>query len=313
MDYFAANFFEGMRLAMPERWEAFIGTKNAGALVRKGFDPSRFAIIISGGGGNGPLFPGYVGEGLADAAVIGAPFAAPNAYTIYETGKHLGRENGVLLLYNNFAGDYLNNDMAAEFLQMDGIAVESVLSTDDIASAMGEERSARGGRCGIAYLIKIAAACAAAGMALPQAAQLLRRATARLSTLSVYVDFYGREVAYGAGFSGEAGIRTAHHMDMRLCAQETCELLLSDLQPKPDETLYVLVNRLRNTSYADGYIFANLVHQSISAQYPVAQMRVGNFSNIEDVYGYSVTLLCASPELTPYLDATTCYTDSFIL
>ena len=94
MDYFAADFFQGMGLAMPDRWEPLIGVRNAGAIVRKGFDPTRFAIIISGGGGNGPLFPGYVGEGLADAAVIGAPFAAPNAYTIYETGKALRPEKG---------------------------------------------------------------------------------------------------------------------------------------------------------------------------------------------------------------------------
>ena len=170
MDYFAADFFQGMGLAMPDRWEPLIGVRNAGAIVRKGFDPTRFAIIISGGGGNGPLFPGYVGEGLADAAVIGAPFAAPNAYTIYETGKALRPEKGVLLLYNNFAGDFLNNDMAAEFLQMDGIPVESVISNDDIASAVGEERSARGGRCGIAFLIKMAANCAKRDMSLQDTA-----------------------------------------------------------------------------------------------------------------------------------------------
>ncbi len=312
MDCFAADFFEGMGLALPERFQPLIGTKNAGAIIRKGHDPSRFAIIISGGGGNGPLFPGYVCDGLADAAVIGAPFAAPNAYTIYETGKYLGSQKGVLLLYNNFAGDYLNNDMASEFLQMDGIAVESVISADDIASAVGEERSARGGRCGIAYLIKMAASCAAANMSLTDAADLLRRAQPRLGTLSVYVDFENSVITYGAGFSGEAGIRSASHMNMERCAQEACDMLLEDLHPQPDERLYVMVNRLRCTSYADGFIFANLVHRHLSREYPVEQIRVGNFSNIMDVYGFSVTIQCAGKELWPYL-AGTCYADSFIL
>ena len=312
MDYFAADFFQGMGLAMPDRWEPLIGVRNAGAIVRKGFDPTRFAIIISGGGGNGPLFPGYVGEGLADAAVIGAPFAAPNAYTIYETGKALRPEKGVLLLYNNFAGDFLNNDMAAEFLQMDGIPVESVISNDDIASAVGEERSARGGRCGIAFLMKMAANCAKRDMSLQDTAALLRAAQNRLGTLSIHLDFGSRLIAYGAGFSGESGVRTATHMDMGRCAQEACNMLLEDLEPQAGERLYVLVNRLRYTSYADGYIFANLVHRYLAAQYPVEQMRVANFSNIIDIYGYSVTILCADANLRPYLEGT-CYTDSFIL
>ena len=312
MDHFAADFFQGMGIALPEHCELLIGTKNAGAVVSKAFDPSRFAIIISGGGGNGPLFPGYVCEGLADAAVIGAPFAAPNAYTIYETGKRLAPKKGVLLLYNNFAGDYLNNDMASEFLQMDGIEAESITSSDDIASAVGEERSGRSGRCGIAYLIKIAASCAAAGMSLADTASLLRQTQPRLGTLSVYVDFKKNSITYGAGFSGEAGIRHETHMNMERCAHEACDMLLDDLKPQPDERLYVLVNRLRCTSYADGFIFGNLVHRRLSADFHIEQMRVANFSNIMDVYGFSVTILCAGDQLIPHLSKT-CYADNFIL
>ena len=124
--------------------------------------------------------------------------------------------------------------------------------------------------------------------------------------------FGSRHIAYGAGFSGESGVRTATHMDMGRCAQEACNMLLEDLEPQEGERLYVLVNRLRYTSYADGYIFANLVHRYLSSKHPVEQMRVANFSNIIDVYGYSVTILCADANLRPYLEGT-CYTDSFIL
>ena len=89
-------------------------------------------------------------------------------------------------------------------------------------------------------------------------------------------------------------------------------MLLNDLEPQPHERLYVLVNRLRNTSYADGYIFANLLHGELAPTYSLAQMRVGNFSNIEDVYGYSVTILCADAEQERLL-AGTCYMDGSIL
>jgi dihydroxyacetone kinase-like protein len=137
---------DGMVLAHPDVWVKFRGERNSAALMKKSRNPDAFGIIISGGAANGPLFPGYVWEGLADAAVVGGPYGAPNAYTIYETGKHLGQEHGVLLLYNNFAGDYLNNDMAQELLELDGIAVESVIAPDDIASAVVDPRDARSGR-----------------------------------------------------------------------------------------------------------------------------------------------------------------------
>ncbi len=310
-DYFANDALAGMQSAMPERWKAFIGVKNAGALVRADFDPSHVAVIISGGGGNGPLFPGYVGAGLADAAVIGAPFAAPNAYTIYETGLHLGREKGVLLLYNNFSGDYLNNDMAAELLRMDGIEVESVISTDDIASAVGEDKSARSGTSGIAYLIKLASACAKRGMALRDMAAFLKETQTRLGTLSIHVDFAKNEMAYGEGFSGEPAIRVENHMDMQRSAVEMCDMLLEDLKPEPNEKIFIMVNRLRYTSYADGYIFAQHVVDYISKKYEIAQLRVANFSSIMDVYGFNVSLFCAGDEHCGLLKDN-CYTDSFI-
>ena len=136
-DYYSSEYLTGMEMAYPERWKKLIGEKNSAALIRRRPAFGRPVVIISGGAANGPLFPGYVGEGLADAAVVGGAYSAPNAYAIYETGKYIDSGHGVLLLYNNFAGDYLNNDMAEELLAMDGIPVESVWTTDDIASALG--------------------------------------------------------------------------------------------------------------------------------------------------------------------------------
>ena len=127
--YYSALSLRGMELVHPERWRVLSDDENSAALVKRRPTLDRVAVLISGGGANGPLFPGYVADGLADGAVVGAPYAAPNAYAIYEAGRYLGREKGVLLLYNNFAGDYLNNDMAQELLEMDGIAVESAVST----------------------------------------------------------------------------------------------------------------------------------------------------------------------------------------
>lgn len=312
MDYFAADFISGMTKAFPERWQCLRSEKNSGILIKAKPTLDRFAVIVSGGAGNGPLFPGYVTEGLADAAVMGAPFAAPNAYAIYEAGKYLGSENGVLLLYNNFSGDYLNNDMAQELLEMDGIRVESVIANDDIATALNEPRENRSGRTGIALLIKLAGACAQRKMPLEEAAKLLRRANERLGTLSMHVSFDKRIIEYGAGFSGEPGIRIEDHMDMRRSAREAMELLTSSLSPKDDEQLFFLVNRLRLTSYPDSYIMANACYEVLSEKYHVNQVRVAAFSNIVDTYGFEFTILCMDKVMSELMGGCIA-TDSFMI
>jgi dihydroxyacetone kinase-like protein len=312
MDYYAADCFKGMAKALPGRWQCLSIGKNIGVLIKAKPTLDRFAIIISGGSGNGPLFSGYVGEGLADAAVVGAPYAAPNAYAIYETGKFLGSRNGVLLLFNNFAGDYLNNDMAQELLTMDGIQVEMVISNDDIATALGEPQCNRSGRSGIALLIKMAGACAKSRMPLEKAAALLRQANKRLGTISMHVNFDKGEIEYGAGFSGEPGILTVKHMNMRLGAREAMDMLTSSLKPTNDEKLFLQVNRLRLTSYPDSYIMANATYEVLSERYTVAQMRVAAFSNIVDTYGFDFSILCMDDEMAELMDDYLA-TDSFMI
>ncbi len=311
-EYFASRLFDGMEAAYPERWRKFSGEKNTAALVKRRPTPGLVAVIASGGAGSGPLFPGYVADGLADAVAVGGPFAAPNAYCLYELGKQLGSEKGVLLLYNNFAGDFLNNDMAVELLEMDGIPVASLAVTDDIASALGEAREKRSGRCGMGLLMKLAASRAKEGLAPREIAAFLEKANERLGTLSMMTDFEKAEIVYGNGFSGEPGFRTESHMDMERMAREAVEMLVEDLKPRPGEKMVLLINRLRYTGYADSYLVAAEAKKTLEKIAPVAQLRVGSYSNILDVYGFNFSILCASEEMLAHLGEPV-YTDSFIL
>lgn len=311
-DFFAADYFSGMELAYPELWQRYIGDKNSAALIKRRPDLDRVAVVISGGAASGPLFPGYVGEGLADAAVCGGPYAAPNAYCLYEVGKHLGSRKGVFFLYNNFAGDYLNNDMARELLEMDGVKAKGFAATDDIASAIGEPKENRSGRTGIALLIKIAGQCAKLGMSLEEIVQVVGKANARLGTLSMLVDFDKGEIVYGNGFSGEPGMRTENHMDMERVAKEAADMLIRDMQPKNSEQLLLMVNRMRHTGYSDGYLMGKMMYEYLSSIHKVMRLRVANYSNIIDVYGFDFTILCVDRELEPYLGGTV-FSDSFAL
>ncbi len=311
-EYYGARWFAAMELAYPELWQRFRGESNSATLMKRSPTTERVAVIISGGGSDGPLLPAFVGEGLADACVIGAPYSAPNAYALYEAGMHLGKEKGVLFLYNNFAGDYLNNDMAAELLGLEGIEVESVAVTDDMGMAIGEPKENRGGRCALPFLIKMAASAAKQGLDLQSIAALIRQANARTTSLCVVVDQGKGEVSYGNGFSGEPSFRVETHMNLQRTAQELTDMVLGDVVPQAGEQLYVLLNRLRFTSYADSYNMAMRVQELLSPAYSVAHLRVGAFSNILDVYGYTLTILCADESLQKYLQGTIC-SDSFMV
>lgn len=287
----ARSCFEGMVLAHPDQWELLPTDTTGGILIRKRATQAPFAVIVSGGAGNGPLFAGYVGEGLADAAVAGGAYAAPNAYALYEAGKRLGRSRGILLLYNRFAGDFLNNDMAQELLEMDGIHTVSVAATDDIATAVGCAREQRNGRCGVALLIRLAAFCQNAGMGLEQTAEFLRRANERLTTISLHVDLGTGRAVFGGGFSGEPGIREYDGRTKPELVRTAIDMLLEDLPPWPEEKLLLLVNRLRLTSFPEGYITAKLAYEYLLSKHPVYKLCVGGCSNIADVFGWDFSLL----------------------
>lgn len=76
---------------------------------------NKVSLIIGGGSGHEPMFSGFVGAGLADAACCGNIFASPDPKNIYETGKSIDEGKGILFVYGCYAGDNLNFDMGEEF------------------------------------------------------------------------------------------------------------------------------------------------------------------------------------------------------
>ena len=302
-EYYARRWFTGMLKAHPGRWRLFDSQIASATLVSSQDVADRVAVIISSGGSDGPWSPGFVGSELADAVVVGAPFTAPNAYAIYEVAKSIDSGQGVILLYNNFMGDYLNNDMAEELLALEGHRAIQIPVHDDMGMARGEAREYRGGRSGSALMTRIAGTASRAGLSLDEMAALLTKANSRMSTLCVSVNTESNLVTFGKGFSEEPGFESGE-MGMREAAEETIRLMTEDLSPKPDEQVLLMVNPLRLAGYDEAYVMGNYLYDSLSAKYPVLKMNVGAYIHILDGYGFTVTILCADSELRPYLEGT---------
>ena len=132
-------------------------------VILKQHRKDKVALVIGGGSGHEPMFSGFVGKGLADAAACGNFFASPDPNTVYETAKAVDQGKGVLFVYGCYAGDNLNFDMGEEFLNDEGIPTAHVRVWDDVASAPQERISDRRGIAGGVYVVKVAGACSAAG------------------------------------------------------------------------------------------------------------------------------------------------------
>ena len=115
-------------------------------VVKKGFPKQgRTGVVIGGGSGHEPLFLGYVGYNMGDATVEGQIFAAPSPDRCLAGAQAVDGGAGVMFLYNNYAGDRLNFDMAAEMAAAEGIELRTVLVWDDVASGPPDQPQLRRG------------------------------------------------------------------------------------------------------------------------------------------------------------------------
>ena len=134
---------------------------------------ARVALVSGGGSGHEPLHSGFVGPGMLDAAVPGAVFASPTALQVVAAVRGVDRGAGVLLVVKNYTGDVLNFRIAAEIAAEEGIAVETVLVDDDLASE-SDDGPGRRGTAATVVVEKVCGAAAARGLPLAEVAEIGR-------------------------------------------------------------------------------------------------------------------------------------------
>jgi len=178
-----SELMEGFVLANEKR---IFKHPNVSAVIRRDAPVAdKVGIVIGGGAGHEPLFLEYIGPGMADAAAHGQIFAAPAPAIVYEAIKAVNGGRGVILLYNNYAGDVLNFDLAQERARAEGILVQTVLINDEIASAPKGQESERRGTTADHLIIKIAGAAAEARLSLDEVVRITRKAIAGSRSLGV--------------------------------------------------------------------------------------------------------------------------------
>jgi dihydroxyacetone kinase len=91
---------------------------------------------------------------LLDGVAVGNVFSSPSPAQIAAATRAVDGGAGVLYLYGNYGGDIYNFDIAADIVGAEGIATETALGADDVASAPAEARSTRRGVAGLCLCVQ---------------------------------------------------------------------------------------------------------------------------------------------------------------
>ena len=286
-------------------------------VVYSGNTSRRTKILTGGGSGHEPLFLGAVGPGMADAAVAGQIFAAPNPESILATIEALQAEAGVILLYGNYSGDALNFGFAAEEAQQKGIQVAEIRVHDDIASAPIAKQSERRGIAGDIFVLKCTAAVADRGDSFAEVLRLGEKANHHTRSLGVALGAASSidtgkpmfelpfgQVEIGMGLHGEMGVQRSVFEPAETLVPRMIDLLNSDFRSSGliSQRSAVLINGLGSTTILEllavaGYTQDALDRAGIAAVY----FYTGQFATSLDMAGFSITWMALDADLEPLL------------
>lgn len=285
-------------------------------VISKNRRKDKVALVVGGGSGHEPMFAGFVGKGLADAAACGNIFASPDPNTVYETANAVNEGKGVLFVYGNYAGDNLNFDMAEELLNDDGIPTAHVRVWDDVASAPADRIEDRRGIAGDVTVIKVAGAACDAGLSLEEVTRVVEKARDNTKSIGIAVspgqipgldkptfELGEDEMEYGMGIHGEPGIQRTKIEPADVLTEELYKNLMQDAKLEKGDEVCVVINGLGATTNLELAIVYRKVKQLLDKDgIYVYDSDMNNFCTSQGMGGFSITFMKLDDELKTYYD-----------
>ena len=275
------------------------------------------AFATGGGCGHLPVFMGYVGKGLADGACIGNVFSSPSAGQMKRVTKAIDGGAGVLYLYGRYQGDMMNFNSAAEESIKNGIRVESVIVSDDVASAPPERHSERRGVAGIFFAYKIAGAMANEMASLDEVKRVTQKAVDNTRSLGIAlgpctIPLVGKpnfeisddEMEIGMGIHGEQGVERVKMRTADEIAATLVDRVVNDMPFVAGDEVAVLVNSLGATPLEELYVLYRKIDELLREKGLVLHRPyVGRYACSMEMQGMSLSLMKLDDELKRLLDA----------
>ncbi|MCC3355920.1 dihydroxyacetone kinase subunit DhaK [Bacillus sp. REN16] len=310
------EMIDGYLKAYPNHVRRLEGNERS-LVTARDLPEGKVGIVIGGGSGHEPAFMGYVGNGMADGVAVGNIFASPPPDPILEATKAVHKGAGVVYILGNYAGDIMNFGMAAELADIEeGIRVESIVVTDDVASAPKYEKEKRRGIAGEFFVTKVAGAAAVKGYSLEDVVRVATKTNENTRTMGVGLtpcslpqtgkpsfELEENEMEIGLGHHGEPGVEKGVIKPADEVAERLVHDILEDMPIEKGEKVAVLVNGLGSTTQMELYIMFRRVEQILSEKgIGIYRSYVGNYSTSLEMGGCSVTLTKVDDELVHLID-----------
>lgn len=309
------EMLEGMVAAHPEIY----AQPKPRLLARAGgAKAGKVGLVTAGGSGHLPVFAGYVGTGLLDAAAIGDVFASPSAEQMAAAMRHAQGGAGVVRLYGNYGGDVMNFDMAGEMVELeDEMETTSVVLADDIASAPADEADKRRGVAGMVYAFKTAGALAEEMASLEDVTRVAQKTADACRSIGMALtpctvpqagaptfELGANEMEMGMGIHGEPGIWRAALKSADAIVDEMLERLSADRPLSAGDRVSVLVNSLGATPLEELYIMYRRVKSQLNeAGVRIVRPLVGRYATSMEMTGATLTICRLDGELERLLRA----------
>ena len=258
---------------------------------------------------------------MLDAAVPGAIFASPSMIQVKAATDAVARGRGVVHVVKNYTGDVINFGLARDEAIEEGIAVETVIVDDDLAT----DGAAGGGpgRRGTAAVIAVEKICGAAadrGADLEAVAALGRRVAAGARSLAIALEacthpgeprasfeLADDEIEFGVGIHGERGIDRRPFAPAHELAEMLIQPIVRALELQRGEQVIAIVNGLGSTHPLElSLMFAETAALLDAIGVVVARSLVGPYVTSLDMAGCSITLVRAAPDLVELWDHPVC-------
>jgi len=320
-----ADAARGLAMAHPADVGVVLDPLHLHALRRA---PGRRVALVSGGGaGHEPMHAGFLGPGGLDAACPGLVFTSPHHRQVHQAARRVAGPGGVLLVVKNYTGDVICFAVAAERLRAEGVAVETVLVDDDLATeSTDSDDGQEGGRRGTAATVlveKVLGAAADRGDDLASLARLGRDVVARARSLAVAsraqtspatgepaFELARGELERGVGIHGERAASTTSRPPTSELVAGMLDELLAGLDgagaPAGEDGVALLVNGLGGATSLELHALRALVGDLLAERgVRVATSLVGTYTAALDMRGFSLTLLSLRPGWLELLTAPT--------
>jgi len=313
---YVGEMLEGLCAAHPEYYQQ-VGPQDRVIVRPEAPIAGKVGIVTGGGSGHLPIFTGYVGKGLLDAAAIGDVFCSPTTEQIAEAMRRANSGLGVVRLYGNYGGDVMNFDMAGEILEMEGVESTTVLLTDDVVSAPQEEKEKRRGTGGLVYAFKIAGAKADEKATIDEVTRIAQKTADRCRSVGMALtpctipqagkpgfEISDDEMEMGMGIHGEPGVWRGKLKKADEIAQEMFDLILKDMPLEIDDTASVMVNSLGATPTEELYIVYRYIKTELDKLgVRIVMPLIGHYATSMEMAGMTLTICRLDNELERLIKA----------